>query len=130
MLLFSNSRIKMIRFYIHFYQNIYHRAYSSVVFNIVIIKHKHINSVKNDFYRNNQKMTLMLNKSFDFRFMSTAPLMGNGLWNLSKFFTDQCSNILNKVNSHRQQLTAKISCHLAITEYGGGMLIYSLYLKL
>ncbi|KAF2905969.1 hypothetical protein ILUMI_00200 [Ignelater luminosus] len=53
------------------------------------------------------------------KFMSTAPVMGNGLWDLSKFFTDQFSSLLSRVNSHRQQLTAKISCQLAITEYGG-----------
>ncbi|XP_017775894.1 PREDICTED: patatin-like phospholipase domain-containing protein 2 isoform X2 [Nicrophorus vespilloides] len=53
------------------------------------------------------------------KLMSSAPFLGNNLWDMSKFFMDQFSSVLNKVNSKRQQLSAKISCQLAITEYGG-----------
>ncbi|KAK9870801.1 hypothetical protein WA026_009760 [Henosepilachna vigintioctopunctata] len=52
------------------------------------------------------------------KFMSAAPHVGNSVWGLSKYCMDQMGQILNKVNKTRQQITAKISCHLAITEYG------------
>ncbi|KAB0797303.1 hypothetical protein PPYR_08297 [Photinus pyralis] len=52
------------------------------------------------------------------KLMSSTPRMGNTLWELSKFFMDQLSLLLHKVNV-RQQLNAKISCQLAISEYGG-----------
>lgn len=51
------------------------------------------------------------------KFMSTTPVMGNGLWNLSKFFMDQVSTVLVKVHNHRQQLNANINCKVAISEY-------------
>uniref|UniRef100_V5GTR4 triacylglycerol lipase n=1 Tax=Anoplophora glabripennis TaxID=217634 RepID=V5GTR4_ANOGL len=53
------------------------------------------------------------------KFMVAAPQVGNGAWELSKFFMDKVSYVLNKVNRKRQQISAKITCQLAITEYGG-----------
>lgn len=53
------------------------------------------------------------------KFMAAAPQVGNGVWEFSKYFMDQMTSILNKVNKKRQQLSAKITCQLAITEYGG-----------
>ncbi|XP_030755609.1 1-acylglycerol-3-phosphate O-acyltransferase Pnpla3-like isoform X1 [Sitophilus oryzae] len=53
------------------------------------------------------------------RLMATAPQVGNTLWDVSKVVLDQMSNILSRVNKKRQQLSAKITCQLAITEYGG-----------
>lgn len=53
------------------------------------------------------------------KFMTAAPQLGNGAWEMSKFFMEKCSYLLNKVNRKRQQLSAKITCQLAITEYGG-----------
>lgn len=46
--------------------------------------------------------------------------MGSGLWQASKYLVDQLAAIVNKVNTKRQQLSAKIICQLNITEYGGG----------
>lgn len=51
--------------------------------------------------------------------MVAAPQVGNGAWELSKFFMDKMSHLLHKVNRKRQQISAKITCQLAITEYGG-----------
>ncbi|XP_068908332.1 patatin-like phospholipase domain-containing protein 2 isoform X2 [Tenebrio molitor] len=53
------------------------------------------------------------------RFMATAPQVGNTFWDVSKYFMDQLSHLLSKVNKKREQLSAKIICQLAITEYGG-----------
>ncbi|VEN48458.1 unnamed protein product [Callosobruchus maculatus] len=53
------------------------------------------------------------------KFMVAAPQLGNGAWEISKFFMDKMSYLLNKVNRKRQQISAKITCQLAITEYGG-----------
>lgn len=53
------------------------------------------------------------------KLMATAPQVGNTLWDVSKVVLDQMSNILSRVNKKRQQLSAKITCQLAITEYGG-----------
>lgn len=53
------------------------------------------------------------------RFMVAAPQVGNGVWELSKFFMEKVSYVLNKVNRKRQQISAKITCQLDITEYGG-----------
>ncbi|KAF5308852.1 hypothetical protein FQR65_LT00552 [Abscondita terminalis] len=52
------------------------------------------------------------------KFMSTTPIMGNGLWNVSKFFIDQVSTVLQKVHTHRQKLNTNINCQVAISEYG------------
>lgn len=48
--------------------------------------------------------------------------MGSTLWQVSRYFMDQVTALLNKVNTKRQQLSAKIICQLNITEYGGGKL--------
>jgi hypothetical protein len=53
--------------------------------------------------------------------MATAPQVGNTFWDVSKYFMDQMSHLLSKVNKKREQLSAKIICQLAITEYGGSM---------
>ncbi|RZC41980.1 Patatin domain containing protein [Asbolus verrucosus] len=52
------------------------------------------------------------------KFMTAAPEVGNTFWDLSKYCMDQLSHLLNKVNTKREQLSAKIICQLAITEYG------------
>lgn len=51
------------------------------------------------------------------KFMVAAPQLGNGAWELSKVLMDKMSFLLNKINRKRQQLSAKITCHLDITEY-------------
>ncbi|XP_066254167.1 patatin-like phospholipase domain-containing protein 2 isoform X1 [Euwallacea similis] len=53
------------------------------------------------------------------RVMATAPHVGNFLWDVSRVLLDEVSNVLSKVNRKRQQISAKITCQLAITEYGG-----------
>lgn len=58
-----------------------------------------------------------------FRLLGTAPHMGSTLWQVSKYFMDQVTNIVSKVNTKRQQLSAKIICQLNITEYGGGKIL-------
>ncbi|XP_063914558.1 patatin-like phospholipase domain-containing protein 2 isoform X3 [Zophobas morio] len=55
------------------------------------------------------------------RFMATAPQIGNTFWDMSKYFMDQVSHVLNKLNNKREQLSAKITCQLAVTEYGGNV---------
>ncbi|CAH0560430.1 unnamed protein product [Brassicogethes aeneus] len=55
----------------------------------------------------------------DRRLMVAAPQLGSGVWEISKYFMDQMGHVLNKVNKKRQQISAKIICQLAITEYGG-----------
>ncbi|CAH1281469.1 unnamed protein product [Diabrotica balteata] len=52
------------------------------------------------------------------KFMVAAPQLGNGAWELSKVFIDKMTFLLKKINRKRQQLSAKITCQLAITEYG------------
>ena len=54
--------------------------------------------------------------------MATAPQIGNTFWDMSKYFMDQVSHVLNKLNNKREQLSAKITCQLAVTEYGGSKL--------
>lgn len=46
--------------------------------------------------------------------------MGSTLWQVSRYFMDQVTTLVSKVNTKRQQLSAKIICQLNITEYGGG----------
>ncbi|XP_023011944.1 1-acylglycerol-3-phosphate O-acyltransferase Pnpla3 isoform X2 [Leptinotarsa decemlineata] len=53
------------------------------------------------------------------KFMIAAPQVGNGVWDVSKILMDKLNHLLNRVNRKRQQISAKISCQLAITEYGG-----------
>lgn len=52
------------------------------------------------------------------KFKSVAPHFGNGMCDVAKYCIEQMSQILNKVNKTRQQISAQISCQLAITEYG------------
>ncbi|XP_060531801.1 1-acylglycerol-3-phosphate O-acyltransferase Pnpla3 isoform X1 [Cylas formicarius] len=61
------------------------------------------------------------------KLMATAPHIGNTLWDMSKIALDQMSHILHRVNRKRQQMSAKITCQLAITEYGGNALDTNLY---
>ncbi|XP_066999744.2 1-acylglycerol-3-phosphate O-acyltransferase Pnpla3 isoform X2 [Anabrus simplex] len=49
------------------------------------------------------------------KFITAAP----DLWHVSKYFLDQLNDVLNNINKKRQQLSAKITCQLALTEYGG-----------
>lgn len=51
--------------------------------------------------------------------MATTPSMGNKLWDVSKYFLDQLSGIVNKMSNKPRQLSAKIACQLALTEYRG-----------
>lgn len=51
---------------------------------------------------------------------SAAPQVSNAFWDLSKVLVGQVSSVLKNVNRKTQQLSAKITCHLAVTEYGGG----------
>lgn len=46
--------------------------------------------------------------------------MGSTLWQVSRYFMDQVTTLVSKVNTKRQQLSAKIICQLNITEYGAG----------
>lgn len=50
--------------------------------------------------------------------MVAAPQLGNGVWELGKGVLDKMSHLLTKVNRKSKQLGAKMTCHLAITEYG------------
>lgn len=52
------------------------------------------------------------------KFLAAAPVMGNSLWDMSKFIMDQMGTLLKKVHFNHQQ-HAKVTCQLAITEYGG-----------
>ncbi|XP_057658020.1 uncharacterized protein LOC130894966 isoform X1 [Diorhabda carinulata] len=52
------------------------------------------------------------------RFMVAAPQLGNGAWEVSKVLMDKMTFLLKKINRKRQQLSAKITCQLDITEYG------------
>lgn len=55
--------------------------------------------------------------------MAAAPQVGNTVWDVSKYFMDQLSHILSKVNKKREQISAKIICQLAVTEYGGSKFV-------
>lgn len=55
--------------------------------------------------------------------MVAAPQLGNGIWELSKSILDKMSHVVNKVNKKREQLGAKMTCQLAITEYGSSKYI-------
>ncbi|XP_057658021.1 1-acylglycerol-3-phosphate O-acyltransferase Pnpla3-like isoform X2 [Diorhabda carinulata] len=52
------------------------------------------------------------------KFMVAAPQLGNGAWEVSKVLMDKMTFLLKKINRKRQQLSAKITCQLDITEYG------------
>ncbi|GJQ86181.1 bmm [Trypoxylus dichotomus] len=51
------------------------------------------------------------------KFMATTPSVGNKIWEASKYFLDRLSNVLNKVSNKPRQVSAKIACQLALTEY-------------
>ncbi|KRT85813.1 hypothetical protein AMK59_2297, partial [Oryctes borbonicus] len=51
------------------------------------------------------------------KFMATTPSVGNKIWEVSKYFLDRFSDVINKVSTKPRQLSAKIACQLAITEY-------------
>jgi len=53
------------------------------------------------------------------RFLNNAPHFGHNLKQLSQFLIENLATLISSVNSKREQLTAKISCNLAITEYRG-----------
>ncbi|ERL93768.1 patatin-like phospholipase domain-containing protein 2 isoform X1 [Dendroctonus ponderosae] len=53
------------------------------------------------------------------RMVSTVPHVRNAFWDLSKVLAGQVSSVLKNVNKKTEQLSAKITCHLAVTEYGG-----------
>lgn len=45
--------------------------------------------------------------------------MGNNLYLMSKFIMDEVSRLLKRMNRERREMSAQITCQLAITEYGG-----------
>ncbi|XP_050303227.1 1-acylglycerol-3-phosphate O-acyltransferase Pnpla3-like isoform X3 [Anthonomus grandis grandis] len=51
--------------------------------------------------------------------MAAAPQVSNSVYEITKVALYQISNLLNKVNKKSRQMSAKITCQLAITEYGG-----------
>ncbi|CAB3372131.1 Hypothetical predicted protein [Cloeon dipterum] len=53
------------------------------------------------------------------KFLQTAPLVGKNLKQLSQYILDNLNHIINSLNNKTKQLSAKISCNLAITEYRG-----------
>lgn len=57
--------------------------------------------------------------------MVAAPQLGNGAWEISKFFMEKMSHLLSKLSVKREQMNPKITCQVAITEYGGSK--YKLY---
>jgi hypothetical protein len=55
--------------------------------------------------------------------MKNAPHFGTNLKQLSQFLIDNLASLISSVNSKREQLSAQISCNLAITEYRGSELV-------
>ncbi|XP_059482645.1 1-acylglycerol-3-phosphate O-acyltransferase Pnpla3-like isoform X4 [Neocloeon triangulifer] len=53
------------------------------------------------------------------KFLSSAPHIGSNLRQLSQYLMENLATLISSVNNKREQLTAKISCNLAITEYRG-----------
>ncbi|XP_071452365.1 1-acylglycerol-3-phosphate O-acyltransferase Pnpla3-like [Hetaerina americana] len=53
------------------------------------------------------------------KFMASAPKVGHNLWLISKYMIEHLSHLIHKVNKKRQQLSANITCQMAITEYRG-----------
>ncbi|KAI4463341.1 calcium-independent phospholipase a2 ipla2 -related [Holotrichia oblita] len=51
------------------------------------------------------------------KFMTSTPSVGNKIWEASKYFLNQLSGVMNKMTNKPRQLSAKIACRLAITEY-------------
>jgi hypothetical protein len=57
------------------------------------------------------------------RFLKNAPHFGTNLKQLSQFLIENLASLISSVNNKREQLSAKISCNLAITEYRGSKLV-------
>ncbi|XP_034246089.1 1-acylglycerol-3-phosphate O-acyltransferase Pnpla3 isoform X1 [Thrips palmi] len=53
------------------------------------------------------------------KLIALAPRMGNNLYLMSKFIMDEVSRLLKRMNKDRREMSAQITCQLAITEYGG-----------
>lgn len=53
------------------------------------------------------------------KFLASAPKIGQNLWLISKYMVENLNQLFHKVNKKRQQISANISCQLAITEYRG-----------
>ncbi|XP_046394009.1 1-acylglycerol-3-phosphate O-acyltransferase Pnpla3-like isoform X3 [Ischnura elegans] len=53
------------------------------------------------------------------KFMASAPKVGHNLWLISKYMIEHLSHLIHNVNKKRQQLSANITCQMAITEYRG-----------
>ncbi|XP_052120170.1 1-acylglycerol-3-phosphate O-acyltransferase Pnpla3 [Frankliniella occidentalis] len=53
------------------------------------------------------------------KLIAMAPHMGNNLYLMSKFIMDEVSRLLKRMNRERREMSAQITCQLAITEYGG-----------
>jgi hypothetical protein len=68
-------------------------------------------------------LTVSNNNNLLFRFMKNAPHFGTNLKQLSQFLIDNLASLISSVNSKREQLSAQISCNLAITEYRGSELV-------
>nr|CAD7199613.1 unnamed protein product [Timema douglasi] len=51
------------------------------------------------------------------RFMAVSPQMGSNLWLASQYLIDQLAHFLYRMDKTRQQLTAKIICQLAVSQY-------------
>lgn len=64
-------------------------------------------------------LTGFLQCGFHFRLIALAPRMGNNLYLMSKFIMDEVSRLLKRINRDRREISAQITCQLAITEYGG-----------
>lgn len=53
------------------------------------------------------------------RFLVNAPHLGKNLKQFAQFLIENLSHLMSHMKQQREQLSAKISCHLAITEYRG-----------
>lgn len=53
------------------------------------------------------------------KIMQMAPMLGENVWKLSKYFMDQLQALLNKVSRKKRQVNSNITCQFALTEYGG-----------
>ncbi|CAG2057332.1 unnamed protein product, partial [Timema podura] len=51
------------------------------------------------------------------RFLAVSPRMGSNLWLASQYLIDQLAHFLYRMDKTRQQLTAKIICQLAVSQY-------------
>nr|CAD7598163.1 unnamed protein product [Timema genevievae] len=51
------------------------------------------------------------------KFLAVSPRMGSNLWLASQYLIDQLAHFLYRMDKTRQQLTAKIICQLAVSQY-------------